>query len=238
MMYTPIKKQKLHELIIHQIKQSIEDGQLSPGDKLPSERELAALFSVSRGAVREAISVLGAKGLITVKPGIGNFLSSNPKLELIELFNSISNEEHVLLVELLELRQSIEGQAAYYAAQRRTEQDLEKIEDALARLEQSVSENQVAAEEDFKFHFSVIEASHNSMMVHTFQLVSGACMKGLFEARIDALDKPGKPQQVLAEHREIYQAIKDADPERARLAMIVHLENVKVQVSASMQETE
>lgn len=230
MTYSKIKKQKVYELIIEEIKKLLEDGRLAPGDKLPPERELATLFSVSRGAVREAMSFLEARGFIEVKPGIGNFLIPNTRAEVIQMFDSIVNEKDVLLIELLELRQSIEGQAAYYAAERRTATDLEKIKSALKRLEQSVKSDEVAAEEDFEFHFSVIRASHNSMMVHTLQLVSDACLKGVYEAQMGAIQIPGKRQQVMEEHYEIYHAIRDSNPERARRAVIDHLENVKKQL--------
>lgn len=227
MTFNPIKKNRASKIVIDQIKTAIQKGEFLPGDKLPPERDLAKQFSVSRGVVREAISVLESKGVVEVKPGKGVFLSTNPQEDLFELLNSLVENENSSLIELLELRQSIESQAAYYAAQRRTQRELDKIEDALNKLEACFLEGKVAAEEDFQFHMAVAEASHNSMMVHTLRLIADVIIQGLYEARSDALLIPGQAKIAMEEHKKIFQAIKDKDPESARNAMINHLENVK-----------
>jgi GntR family transcriptional regulator, transcriptional repressor for pyruvate dehydrogenase complex len=228
--YAPIKKQRVSDIIAERIKHSIENGNIKPGEKFPSERDLASTLSVSRGALREAISILEAKGIVEVQPGRGVYLVNNSQTELLRLMNSILHEERTYLIELLELRQSIESQAAYLAAGRRNEQDLLKIKLALDRLETSIIRNEVAAQEDYDFHLAVIEASHNSMMVHTLRLISDALIKGFHQARSEAMLIPGKTQIVLEEHKEIYRAIKEADPEKARRALVFHLENVKKQI--------
>ncbi|WP_134701135.1 FadR/GntR family transcriptional regulator [Ammoniphilus sp. YIM 78166] len=228
--YTPIKKQKIFEQIMEKIRQSIEKGDLHPGDKLPSERELAAMFSVSRGAVREAIGALASRGIIIVKPGLGNFLAALSNEELLNLFNLVFVEGEVNLLEMLEWRQGIESNAAYYAAARRTEQDLHNIREALEKLEYSMGQLELAAEEDFKFHNAIMEASHNTLMINTFKLISTIFRQGVYEARIDALKIPGKSEIVLNEHRLIYQAILEGNPEKACQAMNNHIVNIGDQV--------
>ncbi|MDQ0338318.1 DNA-binding FadR family transcriptional regulator [Caldalkalibacillus uzonensis] len=130
------------------------------------------MFSVSRGAVREAISVLAERGIVTVKPGIGIFLNNNDQDQLFVLFDSIFHEGKADIFELLELRQGIESYASFYAAQRRTEEDLRRIKAALDQMEHSINRHELAVKEDFAFHSAVIEASHNSMMINTFKLIS------------------------------------------------------------------
>ncbi|MBP1931420.1 FadR/GntR family transcriptional regulator [Ammoniphilus resinae] len=228
--YAPIKKQRVSDIIVERIKDSIENGIIKPGDKLPSERELASSLNVSRGTVREALSILEAKGVVEVQSGKGVFLLQNSQAELFRLLNATFREERTDLLELLELRQSLEGQASFFAAERRNEQDLENIKQALERLENSVCTNQVAAQEDYDFHMAIVEASHNSMMVTTLRMISEACIDGLQAARSEAMLIPGKPKVVLQEHIEIFQAINEANPEKARQLLIHHLENVKRQV--------
>jgi len=227
MSFNPIKKDRASKIVIEQIKSAIQNGDFLPGDKLPPERDLAKQFSVSRGVVREAISVLEAKGVVEVKAGKGVFLNTNAQEDLFDLLNSLLEHEDSSLSELLELRQSIESQAAYYAAERRTNKELDKIRDAMNKMEDCFQKGMVAAQEDFEFHMAVAEASHNSMMVHTLRLISDFIIQGLYESRTDALLIPGQNKIAMEEHKKIYIAIRDMEPESARIAMINHLESVK-----------
>lgn len=227
MSFNPIKKDRASKIVIEQIKSAVQNGDFLPGDKLPPERDLAKQFCVSRGVVREAISVLEAKGVVVVKPGKGVFLNTNAQEDLFDSLNSILENEDSSLIELLELRQSIESQAAYYAAERRTKKELDKIKDAIDKLEACFQKGMVAAEEDFAFHMAVAEASHNSMMVHTLRLIADFIIQGLYESRTDALLIPGQDKIAMEEHKKIFDAIRDREPEAARQAMINHLESVK-----------
>ncbi|GIM46005.1 GntR family transcriptional regulator [Collibacillus ludicampi] len=228
MKLAPIQKKRIYQYIIEQIKASIENGELLPGDKLPSERELADKLSVSRSAVREAFSVLDSAGLVRIMQGIGVFLKEDENEELITRMNDILNPHGVNLVELLEVRQGIEGQAAYLAAIRRSEADLQKIKTAYNHLEQAVAAQQVAAEEDYAFHISVVKASQNSMLLQAVKFLSDKFLQGVHQSRSESLKIPGKSQMVLAEHVEILNAIAEQDPEKAQQAMWQHLQNVKL----------
>ncbi|MDM8150092.1 FadR/GntR family transcriptional regulator [Priestia megaterium] len=232
MSFSPVKKDRASKVVIEQIKNAVKKGDFLPGDKLPPERDLAKQFSLSRGVVREAISVLESKGIVEVKPGIGVFLVDNEQEQLFDLFNSLLRNEDSSLIELLELRQSIESQAAYYAAERRSESELYKIKKAMDKLEYCFEQGKVAAQEDFEFHMAIAEASHNSMMVHTLRLISDHIINGLYEAGADALKIPGQDKIALDQHKDIYLAIKDADPELARKAVITHLDSIKTYKNA------
>ncbi|NEU31447.1 FadR family transcriptional regulator [bacterium LRH843] len=227
MRFNPIKKDRASKIVIEQIKNAIQNGDFLPGDKLPPERDLAKQFSVSRGVVREAISVLEARGVVEVMPGKGMFLNTNSQEDLFDLINSLLENEDSSLSELLELRQSIESQAAFFAAERRSEIELEKIKDALGKLEVCYQEERVAADEDFEFHMTIAKASHNSMMVHTLRLISDIIIQGVYESQTDAFKITGQDKIALDGHKKIYLAIRDKDPEQARKAMITHLESVK-----------
>lgn len=223
----PIQKQRVYQNIVEQFKKSIERGELKPGDRIPSERELALELSVSRSAVREAISVMEAARLIRIMPGVGMFLEEDPNKDLLIRLNEIIQGSNTSLVQLLEVRQAIESQAAYLAAMRRTETDLAKLEQNFDLLRQSVEHNVVAAEEDFQFHLSVVEAAYNPMLMETLKVFSDQWRSGLLKSRSQSIMIPGQSRVVLEEHRKILQAIADKDPIGARQAMWQHIYNVR-----------
>lgn len=228
---SPIKKTRVYKTIIEQIKESIKRGELKPGDKLPSERELAERLSVSRSAVREAFSALESSGVVDTLPGTGIFLKKDSNEELIHAIDGIlQNKGNDLdIVELLEVRQGIEVQAAYLAALRRTDQDLKRIKKAYENLEKAAKSGKVAAEEDLEFHISVVKASHNQMLLQIIKLFLNKFYHSIEKFRIEDMKIPDQQKISLdIEHLNIYQAIEEKDTEKAQNAMWKHYENVKL----------
>jgi GntR family transcriptional repressor for pyruvate dehydrogenase complex len=223
----PVQKQRVYQSIVEQIKTSIERGELKPGDRLPSERDLAEALSVSRSAVREAITALESARLIRIMPGIGVFLEEDRNKDLIFRMNEIIVQRDSSLIELLEVRQALEGQAAYMAAMRHSESDLQAIREALQALEQSVDSGVIAAEEDFVFHLRIVEAAHNGMLLETVRLFSDKCRIGLYKSRSESMSIPGQRRAVLEEHRSIFAAIERRDAVQAQQMMWEHLQHVK-----------
>lgn len=221
-----IQKQRVYQIVIEQIKQSIERGELKSGDKLPGERDLAEELSVSRATVREAMSVLEATRIVKVLPGVGIFLEENPNKDLIARMDEIGQTGNDNLTQLLEVRLALESQAAYLAATRRTDADLQALGEAYERLKLSVDRNEVAAEEDFRFHMAVVDAAYNPMLQEAVKLFSEKFLAGLYRSRSESIRIPGKSKEVLAEHWSIYQAITDKHADLARKAMSEHLQNV------------
>lgn len=221
-----IQKQRVYQIVIEQIKQSIERGELKCGDKLPGERDLAEELSVSRATVREAMSVLEATRIVKVLPGVGIFLEETPNKDLIARMDEIGQSGNDNLTQLLEVRQALESQAAALAASRRTDADLKILNEAYERLKQSVDRNEVAAEEDFRFHMAVVDAAFNPVLQEAVKLFSEKFLAGLYRSRSESIRIPGKSKEVLAEHWDIYQAIKDKNSELAHKAMSKHLQNV------------
>lgn len=228
MKLNPIQKQRVYQKIIEQIKHSIKIGEIKPGERLPAERELAESLSVSRSAVREAISVLANSRLVRIQPGVGVFLEADVNYDMIARLTEIINDEFgdSSLVQLLEVRQAIESQAAYLAAIRRTPSDLAAIQFAFERLRVSVERGHVAAEEDFHFHLEIVKAAYNPMLLGTVKLFSDKCLIGLYKSRSETIQIPGKREAVLNEHRQIMQAIEAMNPEQAQKMMLAHLHNV------------
>lgn len=224
---TPVKKVRHYQAVVEQVKRSIEAGELRVGDKLPAERELAVALAISRGAVREAISALEAAGTVEIRPGVGIFLKGDGTTEIVSRIDDILNSHKAHLVEMLELRQGVESQAAYLAALRADERLAGVIEAAYRGLEEAVGSGRIGTEEDFGFHLTVVEASGNRMLGEVIELVSGRFKNSLEESRRESMSIPGQSRTILLEHRDILDAVRSGDAERARDSMWRHLENVR-----------
>lgn len=223
----PIKKTRAYQGVIEQIKRSVEAGELRAGDRLPSERELAVALSISRTAVREAISALESAGTVEIRPGVGVFLKQDSPGEIIQRIDKALNPDVAHLIELLELRQGVESQAAYLAALKADEHLKDEIAEAYINLEKVVMSGQLGTEEDFRFHLAVVNASGNQLLGQVIELVSGRFKEGLEESRKQSLSIPGQSQAILLEHEEILRAIQAGEAEKARDSMWRHLDNVR-----------
>ncbi|WP_077328471.1 FadR/GntR family transcriptional regulator [Virgibacillus siamensis] len=223
----PVKKKRVYHTIVEQIKSAIEKEEIVHGEKLPSERSLANEFSVSRTSVKEAFSVLESAGVVEIKHGSGVYLRKDTKSGLISKMNTIIRGVTVDIVELMELRLAIERDAAYYAAIRGLEKDVQAIYDALCDLENAVLKGDVAAKEDLTFHMAIAKAAGNSVFEKVMYMLSDQVLEGLKESRSNTLKQPYNSKAIVEEHRNIYAAIKKGDAQMAQECMTIHLQNVK-----------
>lgn len=226
MNFKPIKTKKISDKIIEQIKQMIAEGKLKPGDKLVSERELAERMQVSRASVREALTALELMGLIEIRPGEGTHIKKTTGNDIITPLSMILFMEKDSHEDVLEVRKVLEVSCARMAAARRTQSELEDMEKALALMEKSISNKELGAEADVKFHFSVAVASHNTLLVRLMNTVSDSIKENLRENRELLFATVGTPERLVAEHFAIYQAIRDKDSKKAAEHMYYHLDRV------------
>ena len=212
--------------IVETLATSIREGQLQPGDKLPTEAEIMARFDVSRTVVRESLSKLQASGLVETRHGIGTFVlppqdSGNFKITA-EDFATVAD-----VISVLELRISLETEAAGLAAQRRTPENLATMETALLAFQNSINRDSDAVPPDFQFHMEVARSTGNrhfaDLMTYLGTMISPRTRVNTVlsapEGRLNYL------QRVNGEHESIYNAIRDQDAEAARAAMRTHLSN-------------
>ncbi|KTC28688.1 transcriptional regulator PdhR, partial [Pseudomonas sp. ABAC61] len=178
MSFDQIRQRRLSDDIVERLEAMILEGTLTAGERLPAERALAEQFGVSRPSLREAIQKLTAKGLLISRQGGGNYVVqgvgstfSDPLLHLLE-----NNPEAQR--DLLEFRHTLEASCAYYAAQRATSVDRERLtqafealQDCYARADDNSRSEEGAA--DARFHLAIAEASHNAVLLHT--------IRGLFD---------------------------------------------------------
>ncbi|REK63465.1 MULTISPECIES: FadR/GntR family transcriptional regulator [Cohnella] len=217
-----IKYHRVYEDVIEQIENLILEGNLAPGDVLPTERELAQAFGISRGTLREAFRILEREGLIETRPGGGRFLSKNlNKAE--DKSRIIENIERATIIELLEAREIFETGIVELAAKRATEQDILEIETALEKWGKIDSDSDDPTSPDQAFHLSIAKATHNVVLVNLIDLHMDLLQKTLNKT----VDIPGRKDEVYKEHFNILQAIKEKDPSKAREAILYHLKQVK-----------
>ena len=212
--------------IVESLAGSIREGRLQPGDKLPTEAEIMARFDVSRTVVRESLSKLQASGLVETRHGIGTFVlqpqsTGNFKITA-EDFATVAD-----VISVLELRISLETEAAGLAAQRRTPENLKAMEAALRAFHDSISLDSDAVPPDFQFHMEVARSTGNR---HFADLMTYLGTMIIPRTRVNTAHSAPEGrfnylQRVNSEHESIYNAIRNQDPEAARAAMRTHLSN-------------
>jgi len=222
------------ERIVSQIKSLLIEGKLSPGDKLPPERELAEIMNVSRTSVREAIKTLAAMGLVAIRKGHGVFVQEASLGSVINRVGDaliIKNDE---LEQLFEIRKVLETQAARWAAERATEEEIAFIKrlvlEAKDACENPNPGDEVISNHDKAFHNAVIEASHNNVLA----MVNTGLLGALGKVRAKTMTVPGRVVQSVLDHEDIAGAIAARDITRASKAMYDHIESVERSIHASI----
>ena len=228
-MLRAIKKTRIHEEVVAQIRELISQGRLKAGDQLPSERELSETFKVSRTSVREALRTLETKGLIISRTGMGNFVADLPIEALIAPLATLLIEEKTALADIFELRKLIEPHIAALAAERATKDDVDRLKRILASQGEAVDRGETGVEADAELHFAIGQATQNQAFE---KLVSGL-MEILSQSREESLQTPDRRRASIESHRKILSAIERHDKTRAQKAMLHHVEQVEENVLSS-----
>ncbi|MGH3648508.1 MAG: FadR/GntR family transcriptional regulator [Micromonosporaceae bacterium] len=209
----------MYEQLVELLCEHIEEAGLRPGDRLPPERELAAQLGVSRVSVSQALVALEVQGIIDVRHGDGAvLLETRPEQQVISALRARQRR----LPEIIEAREALEVKLADLAAQRRTDDDLRRIDEALAFMESEIQEGGRGEVGDERFHATVTAAAHSNLLADLMKELSPL----ILETRIESLAQPDRPQQSLAGHRSIAEAIRAQDPQRAAQAMLEHIQLV------------
>jgi DNA-binding FadR family transcriptional regulator len=214
--------------IVDALAGNIREGLIKPGDKLPTESEIMGRFDVSRTVVREALSKLQASKLVETRHGIGTFaLAPQDTVNFKIASEDLSTVADVIAV--LELRISLETEAAGLAAQRRSNANLTEMRAALNAFQDSISRDSDAVPPDFQFHMEVARATGNQ---HFADLMTYLGTMIIPRTRINttSIAPEGRLrylQKVHGEHENIFNAIRNQDAEAARTAMRTHLSNSK-----------
>jgi GntR family transcriptional regulator, transcriptional repressor for pyruvate dehydrogenase complex len=214
--FSRVSRPRLYEQLAKQLMEFIEAARLEPGDTLPPERELAERLGVSRATLAQALVALEVLGVIDVQQGTGAVLVDRPNVPSV--IKGL-REHRARLPEIVEARSTIEVKLAELAAARRTDEDLQAIDKALDAMAEEIASGARGVRGDELFHQAVTTAAHSAVLGQLMTFISGMVL----ETRIESLGQPGRPEQSLASHRIIAQAIRSQDPSAAAAAMLAHI---------------
>lgn len=216
----------LADLLSEEFTHKIQQGLLHEGDKLPTESELVRSYDVSRTVVREALSKLQASGLVETRHGIGTFVLPTQRYSPGPILSASELSESVDVLAVLELRISLETEAAGLAAQRRQPEHLQAMGEALQAFEDHFARGQDTAAHDLAFHLSIAHATGNRYFQEILQHFGRLLIP---RNRITSIQAPARDpdylRRVNREHEEIFSAIERQDADSARAAMRIHLTN-------------
>ena len=236
-MFEPISQSiPLRDQIVQEILRKIESGQLSPGDRLPAERDLATQLNVSRTTVRDALRTMAGLGVISIQHGKGIFVQGTEGTALGNALWAPFVVRPDTVLALFEVRKTLETAAAGWAAVRATLEEQAKLEEVTDAAAQAIHDGtepdiDVVAEADQVFHTTLVLASHNP--------VAGRLMLNLLElleaVRKQSLQIPGRARRSIDDHRIVTEAVKTGDVLAAQKAMLEHLNSVEEAILANLE---
>ena len=227
-LFEPIRPRKISEEIVEQIKKLIAKGQLKPGDRVPSERDLASMLGVSRPSVREAIMVLEATGFLDSRQGGGTFVRALTETSITDpLAILVEEKDPELLRALVEVRMGLESWAAFLAAQRAEPHELAEMRRLYQIMAEQATRGCWDPQVDADFHYAITAASHNSLQMHVLDSIHSLFHATIQVALMEFYRQQGHIEKLLTQHREILEALVARDPELARQKMMAHLSMVE-----------
>jgi GntR family transcriptional regulator, transcriptional repressor for pyruvate dehydrogenase complex len=223
MKFQPIKPKKVSLQIADQIRSSILSGEFTPGDKLPPERELAEMFSVSRPSVREALNILSASGLVMSYHGGGTVVLSLVDTSVGNFLSELIRVEQERALDVIEVRKGMESWTVYYAAERALPEDVQRLEEIVLGMERNLNDQSPSEDLDANFHIIIARATHNIVWLHLMQSLFDA-MKEFQKSVWRAVYLTREDHHLLyTHHSRIFEAVRAKDAEGAREAMMDHL---------------
>lgn len=220
-----VRAANLSDQVVLELESLIVANRIAVGETLPSERDLATQFGVSRTVIREALRVLLAKSLIDVSNGRGTVvreLTPESAAESIKLLMRVQ-PGGMELGKVLEVRRLLEVHIAELAAERRTPPDLSALRYALDVAAERLGEPKAFVQADIDFHMGLARATQNEL----FPLILDALSSVLIDVRLIALRVPGTPERALAHHHAVFAAVGSGDSAGARRAMNAHMDEAR-----------
>ena len=205
---------RVPELIMQALITAMDEGRFKVGDELPPERELADMLGVGRGSLRECLAVLQYMNIIETRGNRKIVARDASYFRRAVAFFRLSNQPDTL-VDCIQFRLVMETAIVELACDHATEEDFDRINDTIIRLERDLYDYMA----DVEFHSCLARASHNTMFAVTMDLIASM----IADVRIRYFQLPNYFQRTLDSHRAIYQAVRARDKERAKKEMATHL---------------
>ena len=219
-----IKVESPVDKIIKQIRDSIASGQLMPGDKLPSERQLSDRFGIGRTYVRDAIKKLEFFGILKTNPQSGTIVSGVDITAMEGLLTNVIRLAENDFFHMVETRILMEKFACSQAALRRTPENIVELEEALEKYRMKVEANLSGVNEDFNFHLKIADASQNSVIKSLMMIIIPDIINIYRKLNVCG---DGLVNKSIVQHRAILDCIIRQNPAEAAEAMKIHLNDVK-----------
>ena len=228
--FTPVSSgARLSDQVAEQLAAEIRRGGLAPGDKLPTEAQLALQFGVSRTVVREAVSRLKSLGLVDSRQGSGVFVTASASFTPLN-FEARHAASQEAVVQMVEVRRALEAEVADLAAQRRQPSDVVAIRRALAAIDAAVAAGRDGVEEDVAFHRTIAQAAGNPFLIRTLDYLSQFLQDATRVTRANEARHAHFAADVLREHESLVAAIEAGDAAAARAAAARHMHNAAARI--------
>ncbi|NNF98204.1 MAG: FadR family transcriptional regulator [Desulfobacteraceae bacterium] len=223
--FKPLSKTRLYEEVADQIKQAIYDGQLKPGDRLPSERDLCVMFNVGRPTVREALRTLSVMGLVEVNRGAkGAFVAEADISQYMEAVREelswLIRADKKTLEEIWEVRKYIELGIVFTAAKTADTKNITTLENLIAKMEACGNDFQSYFSIAVEFHRELARITKNKVYFLFWEMIHSVVLKGYLPILRDA--HPEGPQKLTQVNKLIVDALKSKDPDIINKAMARH----------------
>ncbi len=218
-----VRKEKIFEDIVRQIRRLIKKGSLKVGDKLPPERDLAQAFKVSRASVREAIRVLEAAGLVKTHVGDGTYVEAGSVEDLVKPLATVVVKGKESLMEIFAVRKLVEPHLAFLAAERTTTDEISELKRILSRQGREMGNPERVTEIDYTFHLFLAKMAKSQVFLKLYNTLAEL----INQTREEFLQEGDRPQKSVDGHAEILLAIEKGNPILAKKAMASHLRNIE-----------
>jgi GntR family transcriptional repressor for pyruvate dehydrogenase complex len=218
-----VRKEKIFEDIVRQIRRLIKKGSLKVGDKLPPERDLAQAFKVSRASVREAIRVLESAGLVKTRVGDGTYVETGSVESLVKPLATVVVKGRETLMDIFSVRKMVEPEIASLAAERATANEVSELRSILSHQRKTSGNPGPVTEIDYSFHLSLAKMAKSQVFLKLYNTLAEL----INQTREEFLQEGDRPQKSVEGHEEILLAIEKRDPALAKKAMSSHLRTIE-----------
>jgi len=221
--FRSVKTEKVSERIVQQIKDSILDGTMKAGDRLPAERELGGYFQASRVSIREAVKRLEASGLLRIKPGSGIFVAEINGKAISESLSSILRIQKTSMNAITEARLIFEPSIAKLACEKMTAEDLLKLEQNVQETTIVVKSNTLTPDQNIEFHSLIVESTHNPVITLTMNPILDVLKEMDLEIRDNLQKRAEISRNAVYYHKKILKAFQGKESQNVYELMMEHI---------------
>ncbi len=213
-----VRPVRLYERIVEQVEDAVAQGQLQPGQHLPSERDLVAQFGASRSTVREALRVLESNGVVRSRPGDPNGPQIQPFTTTIlsKQLGRLTRSQQVGLADLISFRMILDSSANLLAARLRTEEELVVMESTIAAMRDAIDGGyDEFSRADVAFHDAIATAARNTLIQVCNQVVRDAVLSLISDKIAHARNRRARMRESVRHHEEVLDEIRAGDGQAA-----------------------